>query len=325
MAEQKTGKPEAVEEQLPQDIGVPAAKQESVQAILNINTDGSPNVLDGEDDDPSTFGDDSIDTNSSKQGPGRLRSDLGVQFHTRKAFKLVRGAKVQVENKKTGEVRTHDAPGLIQFDRALSRVIRSAALGDPWADQVLVAIEEETRQLTEINRNKIKRFGSQLDGKLKDLNASVTKAISDRPAGLTINFFNPFSYKLLWAVCELDKLCSLVMLLKHYAIMDSKNANVIITESTKSIRRVINKALRFKQTGVSREDLAYRNQRFREAAETNAKIELTPEVILAERRAEFAPDFQTGPKDTVSPEIREKLEELIAELSDPLDTAEDVD
>lgn len=223
--------------------------------------------------------------------PGGLRNDTRMTIQTRQAQKIVVG-------RKAGK-GVEQIVGLLMFGRRMKLLWLSAQANDPYADWYLLRIEDSMAEARHLIREK-KQWLDQVLQSLEGFNVGVAQSLE--PVQVSIVFQNPYGYMGAYLVADYDALCCSVFTASHIGLIDRKQAHGIIEAAGKSIRRTFDQAMRWKFTGVTRDDMAANNKA---AERAKAAFGDCPEPVLAgTKRAKMAPEIHV-PKATTA-EVKTK-------------------
>ena len=223
--------------------------------------------------------------------PGGLRSETRMTIQTRQAQKLVQGRKRgKVKKIIRGKEKIIDVQaivGLLDFGRRMKLLWLSAQADDPYADWFLLRIEESINEAKAVIIEKKK----WLDDVLNSMQAfEINVAQSLEPIQVPIVFQNPYGYMGAYLISEYDGLCCSIYTASHLGLIDRKIANSLTEATSKSIRRTFDLSAQWKFTGVTRDDIQFKNPVAISVIEAQGEC---PEPILSkEKRAKIAPEIR---------------------------------
>lgn len=256
------------------------------------------------------FGERSTDTPSNGQGQvsgsilaksmshardgqvGALRGDTSITIQSRQAQVLLTGREATPE-------RPQRVMGLMQFSTYLSQVTVAVKQDDPWADWVLVQVEERL---------------VEAEGKLKEQQANIDRVLganpmmdiqvseSVKPLRVSIGFASSHAYWVARVITQYDAVVRAVLTARHHALIDQQMSNLLMDDAAKLIRRIFETTARYRVTGLTRADVAAGHAKVVEVEKT---MGCPPADILDKsRRAKFAPAiavaaWQAAAGDTV--------------------------
>jgi integrating conjugative element protein (TIGR03761 family) len=208
---------------------------------------------------------------------GALRGDVKITIQTRQAQLLLTGREPTPE-------RPNRVMGLMQFSKYLGQIAAAAKEDDPWADWTMALVEEKleaAQAFIEKQQANVQRtLGSN---PLLDIQVAESLA----PMRVSIGFASSHAYWVARVITEYDTLVRMVLTARHTSLIDQEMANVLLNDAAKVIRRVFESTARYRQTYVSRADVAAGTELARKAAEIMGDV---PDGILDKsRRAKFSP------------------------------------
>lgn len=127
-------------------------------------------------------------------------------FYTVEAAKLLPDSRR--ENKRTG--RTVYQKGLKDFDRKFNKLLNAVRDDNPFADSVLLDLEDAAVQLAAVVAQQAANLEMQMDAIFKYHNASVQYLKDDYVTKLEPKFRHDFTMRLPWLVVETDKVWHLI-------------------------------------------------------------------------------------------------------------------
>jgi integrating conjugative element protein (TIGR03761 family) len=208
--------------------------------------------------------------------PGALRSRTVLQVQTRKAHALVRGRRR--EGAKPAII------GLVRFAALLGPIYAAAAKDDPWADWWLLKVERELTQ----GKEELAAMRGHLDKLLHGRAViDVEVAHCEEPVKVDLTFRNPYGFLAAYLVADYDELVLAVLTARHVSLLGRKEAERLLDEGGRLVRRAFHAADGYRHLAVSREDLRQGTARGLRARETLG--ELPQEVLEGTLRAEHAP------------------------------------
>ena len=211
---------------------------------------------------------------------GALRGEASVTIHTRQAQQLL-----------TGRDAVDGRPpvmGLMRFSNFLTQITAAAKQDDPWADWHLVQLEEALVAGEKSLKQQLENLKRVLrDNKMMDVQVSE----SVKPMKVSVGFASSYSYWVARLIVQYDEVVRAVLTAKHVAMISQEASGQLLTEAGANIRRVFESTVRYRFTGLTREDVLANNARIAEAEKRlDRKLEQVPVDILDKsRRASYAP------------------------------------
>ena len=227
-----------------------------------------------------------VNAANARQGQvGALRGDTHVTIQTHQAQVLL-----------TGREATAGRPriiGLMQFSTYLSQISVAAKQDDPWADWMLVQVEERLEEA----ENKLAGQQANLDRVLAAnplMDIQVSESI--KPLKVSIGFASSHAYWVARVILQYDAVVRAVLTARHHALIDQQLGSLLMDDAAKLIRRVFETTARYRVAGLTRADVQAGGERVAEAVQ---KMGTVPADILdGSRRAKFAPAIQnTAPEE----------------------------
>lgn len=214
--------------------------------------------------------------------PGDLRSETRMTIQTRQAQKLVVGRKSA----------DHVEPiiGLLDFGRRMKLIWLSAEADDPFADWVLVKIEQSLNESQALIQAKTDWLNTRLS-EIQGFDIQVAHSL--QPLQVPIYFQNPYGYMGAYLIADYDALARSVFTARHIALIDRTVAEQLLQVTGKAIRRTFNLASQWKFTGVTREDVLAQNPN---ALKAIGFLGVCPEPIVSKtQRAKISPAIKHNP------------------------------
>lgn len=219
-------------------------------------------------------------TGTSAQAPinqaGALRGQVWLTLQTRHAERLVKGRRAAAE--KPAIV------GLIGYANLLRAIWHGARGDDPYADWWLVRVEEALAEA----REALDRARTGLAGRV-DATAGIelVAPTSVQPIRVALQFSNPYAYQGARLLASFDGFAREVLAARHVGALVRDDAERLLQEGARPVRRAFASALGYRFLGVTRDDLRQGTAR---AAQARAAMgEVPAEILTGTRRASLAP------------------------------------
>ena len=229
---------------------------------------------------------------ASKHPPGKMTGEVIMYLHTNQAHHLFYGRRRDKEKK------LEPITGLIRFAGELNKIWVAAKNDDPYADYFLYQIE----QILIKAEHHIQEQTQDLETKLSQLEKRgfvIQVQESESPVELSLNFAPEFTHKGALALLSFDYLVRLALTLKHTTVLNRKDWKLVVNNSGKNIRQAFETSLRFKHTGVTRDDVAANNAKAADA-KSKMKLELPEAILQGIVRAEISPPLPANREATLS-------------------------
>lgn len=210
--------------------------------------------------------------------PGMLRTRGEILIHTRSAHRLFYGRR---KDEKKG---IKPITGLVRFALNMNQLYDLAAKDDPYADAVLLKVEQ---RLAEVERL-IKGHVAALEELLSDMEGiSINFHESVEPVSIPLEFRTTYGFIAARLLGQYDKLVRLAQSAMHVGLFFQEDWARVVRKSGSVIRSVFWLSTGYRYTGVKRNDIAANNGVAREAI---AKYGELPQAILeGSKRSKYAP------------------------------------
>ncbi len=210
----------------------------------------------------------------STASPGPLRGDANLVIQTRQAQRLIDGRLPSAGGKPF-------IPGLFHFATAAGRIWGAAALDDPWGDWFLLRLEDGLRTAREDVRSSRERVATQWEG----ISIDVEIARSVQPMRIPLGFSTPYGFMAAYLCADFDALACAVLTARHVGLLAREDAERTLRQAVRSVRRAFLLASRYRQLGVTRDEMGTTAA---QSART-AMGDPPAEVLAGMWRAEHAP------------------------------------
>lgn len=205
----------------------------------------------------------------------------------------------------------------MQFSTYLSQIAVAARQDDPWADWMLVQVEERLEQA----EGKLKEQQANLDrvlGANPMMDIQVSESV--KPLKVSIGFASSHAYWVARVILQFDSVVRAVLTARHHALLDQQMGSLLMDDAARLIRRIFETTVRYRVTGLTRADLKAGNAR---VAEAEQKMGCVPADILEGAcRAKFAPALPVSQTEQASAPAEENPTPAAAD-SDEAGAAQD--
>lgn len=212
--------------------------------------------------------------------PTRLSSQAGALRNQASLVVQTRQAQFLLE----GRAGARGILGLMRFSHRVGDVWRAAQQDDPYADWMLLRIEEAVDKGRAFIAEKNRALGHSLNslGGLR-----IELASSQQPATVELGFGTPFGYMGAYLLGDFDELARSALTAQHCALLNRDRAAEIIRAGGHAVRRVYQLPALWKRTGLTREAV----RQGTESAANAARLmgELPAGVLELSRRSKYAP------------------------------------
>lgn len=212
---------------------------------------------------------------------GALRGTTQITIQTRQAQVLLAGRE-PVGNRPR-------IMGLMQFSTYLSQVMVAAKQDDPWADWMLVQVEERLEE----SEAKLKEQQANLDrvlGANPMMDIQVSESVN--PLKVSIGFASSHAYWVARVILQYDAVVRAVLTARHHALIDQQMSSLLMDDAAKLIRRIFETTARYRVTGLTRTDVQVGGERVTEAVQKMGTV--PADILEGARRAKFAPAIQNA-------------------------------
>ncbi len=210
---------------------------------------------------------------------GKLRSEIQLTLHSYHAVRLWQGRKPRTDEKHQGVL------GLTGYISMCGTISNAAANDDPYADWMLIQIEERVEQAKKRLGTLKEEIQSIIDSIPSQL--SISENLNVSPARLPVFVSTQAGYQGVYLIIQFDELARKLLLATHVGLLGRKDKEVLMDQAAHQLRSVFALTQNYRNTGVTRDDIAANNARAREAIE---KYGLPPdEVLKGTIRSSYAP------------------------------------
>lgn len=222
---------------------------------------------------------------------GSLRSEMTLTLHTHHAARIWHGRK-QGDN-------VSGILGLTGFVNIMNKMKRGAEQDDPYSDWWILKMEARLDEA----KAEMQEIQDQLDGIMAKLPQalSIGDNLNVKPVDLPLFVNAQLGFKAVYLVAEYDELARRLLLAHHTALIGRRSFEQWIDQGAHIIRSVFGMAQQYKFSGATRDDIAAKNARGREAVERFG--ELPQDVLEGTRRSEFAPPIHRKGADATTADI----------------------
>jgi integrating conjugative element protein (TIGR03761 family) len=210
---------------------------------------------------------------------GSLRSQIDLSLHTYHAARLWAGRRPNSTDKHQGVL------GLTGFLHLTNVIKIAAAQDDPYADWMIIQIEDRIEkakfQIASI-RDQVKEVIASIPKQL-----TVSENLNISPARMPLFVNSPLGFQGVYLLVEFDELARDLLLAQHIGLMGRRQMEEMLDRAAHQIRSTFAMVQNYRNTGVSRDDVAANNPRAREVIE---RYGLPPQDVLeGQKRSKFAP------------------------------------
>lgn len=215
--------------------------------------------------------------------PGPLRTQGEIVLHTRAAHRLFYG------RRRDDKAKIKPIIGLVRFSTNVNGIFECAAHDDPWADAVLLKIEDRFAATNKLVKENIEVLDQLLDG-MEGLNICCNESV--KPVTLPVEFKTVYGFMGARLLGQYDKLVRLGLVARHVGLLFADDWGKLVGTPGRNIREVFWLSSTYRYTGVTRNDVAANNEVARRAAGKYG--ELPQDVLRGLRRAKHAPVIRSA-------------------------------
>lgn len=233
-------------------------------------------------------------SDAATDGPGVLRGSAWLTLQTRYAGRLVRG-----RPRSAGKL---PIVGLLGFADSLRRIGQGAQSDDPYADWWLIKVD---RAVSEAG-SALDSVGTAVDATLATFEGfSIEAAMSVQPTRVRLQFSSPYAYRGAQLLAAYDGLARRILSAQHVGLIERGDAERLLHQGAKPIRRVLASAAGYRHLGINRADVAQRTAKAQQAYEAMGELPAdsvsdTLHAALAPQRSDVAPEIASQAKPTSS-------------------------
>ncbi|WP_419852292.1 PFL_4669 family integrating conjugative element protein [Actinobacillus pleuropneumoniae] len=220
----------------------------------------------------------------NEQELGALRSVMTFTIHSQYASKIWNGRQLVREGKEVVKAQILSMPNCLAL---LSQIQKDSANDDPYADWYLIQFEEKVLKYADEMKRYINQIVDIYADQVPD-NMDIQGALNIRPLVYPIYINSQLGYKLIYLLADFDLLARSVQTASHIALMTRRQAQEWLEAGAKLIRQCFGVVENYRHSGITRQDVAENNERYKEAVK-RFKLTLPADILSGERRAEFAP------------------------------------
>ena len=185
--------------------------------------------------------------------PGPAQHHLDVEIHTRQAYGLILGRSHKHQLETQGKAK-NSILGLFGFVKQTRMLMNASLKGDPYADLILLKIEDLLEQFDEHISRAIASAEYQINN-MKGNSFNLKKVSSKKPAKVDILFTSPYGMKLLMLIVKYDHWTRIYLPLRTFGIFDHKTWIIPFIEARKIFRRLMSATPHYDDHNLTREEL----------------------------------------------------------------------
>lgn len=212
---------------------------------------------------------------------GSLRSQIELKLHTYHALRVWQGGQ---PTGKTG----YTVPSMQQYFAITNMIRLTSARDNPYADWWMIKIEEKLDQA----QQEMHELSAMLEKLITAVpeQISITENLNQEPFITPVFCNSHMGFRAVFLLEAYDGLARKILLANHVGLLSRRDMEGFLDQGAHQLRSLFGLALTYRNTGVTRDDMATNNARAREAIE---RLGTPPSDILqGTRRSEFAPNIQ---------------------------------
>ena len=221
--------------------------------------------------------------------PGPMRTQGEIVLHTRAAHRLFYG------RRRDDKANIKPIIGLVRFSTNVNGIVECAANDDPWADAVLLKIEDRFTAANTLVKENIDVLEQLLDG-MEGLSICLNESV--KPVTLPVEFKTVYGFMGARLLGQYDKLVRLGLVARHVGLVFADDWGRLVGTPGRNIREVFWLSATYRYTGVTRNDVAANNEVARRAVAKYGK--LPQDVLEGTRRAKHAPNIRSTGKSALA-------------------------
>ncbi|HAG5565791.1 TPA: TIGR03761 family integrating conjugative element protein [Salmonella enterica] len=224
--------------------------------------------------------------NQKEVRAGALHSSLSILLHTHYAIRLWEGRKAE---KVSGDGKPR--PGIISMPQVIARAgqaTRDAERDNPWADMLLVRLEEALSQASEQIRQQV----AGLEAVLNSIpgNIVISDIASSSPVNIGVFSSSPLGYRCVWLLVGYDELVMKAFHAFHYGLISRAQRDNILDTGGHAVRKVYGVAQSYKTVHATRQDILSGTEKGRVAVSRFGQPD--PDIMSGKKRSVFSPPLK---------------------------------
>lgn len=247
---------------------------------------------------------------STNQKLGALRSDISITLHSRLGTMLWNGRSPVYENGKTVRSGITSMPKALKL---LTQIQRDAENDDPFADYYLLNFE----RMVISHREKMQSLMSEImDRYAVDIpeGIDISRCENVTPVTYQILSNSQLGFKLIYLLNDFDMYARTVATAQHIALITRREAMELSDKGAALLRKCFGVVETYRHSGVTRQDAAENNARYKDALVRFHLGSLPQEILTGELRAEFAPVIRYP--SSVKPKSESEQEKIDGDVAE---------
>ena len=208
--------------------------------------------------------------------PGALQGSVTLTVHSFEAQRLIRG--------RVSSAEKPSIIGLVGFANLVHPIWRAAMANDPYADWWLLEIDEALG----LALNALAEKCEDLEQRLNETDAlSIDVACSVKPVQIPLDFADPYAFRATRIITAYDRLIRIALTARFVGLLTRLESEETVNQGGNVTRRAFTSPLGFRDTGVTRRDVAQGSEQAKKAQALMGELPL--DVFDGTRRAPYAP------------------------------------
>ncbi len=214
-------------------------------------------------------------TNLHAKLTGKLQYNATLTLHTQKAQALF-----------SGKSEKHGPVGVPQFASLIHKVSRAAQVDDPYADFILMKVEDGLITIRKQIQASKEKYQTVLNAQA---DVDIKIAFNENPARIHLNFASSYGDMAAHLCKDFDHFARVVLTAKKVGIPLDEPHDTLINTACRQIRRVLSIPCLWQQTGVTRQAIREESETAIKARECMKSMSLPDQILKGELRAYYAP------------------------------------
>lgn len=219
-----------------------------------------------------------------RNGPGRVEVGGRLVLHSGPAIELFTGRRI--DKKAQGYM------GLLGFAKSMMRVWTAARANDPFADFLLVRLEEEYQEMVSVvalRQQQVSSMLESMDGIAMDQSVSVS------PVQMELRFVCPWAYRAAALLYRYDRMVMDALTCRRVGLLFGDDWFEVVVRPAGQIRRWFTLSSRWINTGATRENIKAQDAVSARALEMYQQkkftdmLELPEKILNGQKRASVSP------------------------------------
>ena len=220
---------------------------------------------------------------------GRLLTAVNIKLHTEPANSFLSSQRA--------------GPGLLEFGRMMSSVSEDARHDNPFADYMLLQVEEAIEAIeakVEASKNEIKEKMAEVECDAYE----VVPATASIPYEQTLQFGSPYPFVVARVLREIDDLMRITLAATHIGVLSSRKRSEVMQPLWRDFRTLLSKPRTYRKSHTTRWNYGMLDATTRAAFEERVGGPVPEDVLSGARRGELAPEIVEAVRENM---VKENL------------------